>query len=255
MVLGKDCEARTSVETTVPCVKKADVHLLEPVFVNPNSHEVIEIILRTVGESAGVKQYGGSERCWLPIECDGLPYTLVRTVIFKAQQKANEEASLAAGIPDVAKMTKARLKEELDMRGLSKQGTVPQLKQRLQEAVSADLSTGKVTAPGKASGEFNWVVLRSGGLHWEMKLLECAVEVLWPFVYQAFADSQGYTTERQQEWVKSCKDHHRSWDEVSRFLDSTFDELLYPYVLDSEEPSPYGFYRWAPDDADSPFGV
>ena len=69
--------------------------------------------------------------------------------------------------------------------------------------------------------------------------------MLWPFVYQAFADSQGYTTERQQEWVKSCKDHHRSWDEVSRFLDSTFDQLLYPYVLDSEEPSPDGFYRWA----------
>ena len=60
-----------------------------------------------------------------------------------------------------------------------------------------------------------------------------------------FANSQGYTTEWQQEWVKLCKDHHRSLDEVSRFLDGTFDELLYPYVLSSQNPSPAGFYRWA----------
>ena len=74
MVLEKGEGGSTS-KAPVPAVKNADVCLMEPVFVNPNSHEAIEILLRTIGESAGIKQYGGSDRCWLPVEGDGLPYT------------------------------------------------------------------------------------------------------------------------------------------------------------------------------------
>lgn len=34
-------------------------------------------------------------------------------------------------------------------------------------------------------------------------------------------------------------------DELSRFLDGTFDELLRPYVATNAAPSPSGFYEWA----------
>ena len=60
-----------------PLVKNADVRLLEPCFVNPNSVEAVEVILRQQGQSAGLKQYGGDKREWLVVECDGLPNVLV----------------------------------------------------------------------------------------------------------------------------------------------------------------------------------
>jgi hypothetical protein len=57
------------------------ISLDEPIFVNPNSHSSIKTILRTIGSRAGVKQYGGNQREWITIICDGLPYGLVQTVI------------------------------------------------------------------------------------------------------------------------------------------------------------------------------
>ena len=233
----------------VPSVKKADVRLMEPCFVNPNSHEALRVLLRAIGTSAGLSQYGGNKRKWLPIECDGLPNVLVRSVVHNAQVKAFAEAKTAAGIPDVEGLPIAAIRDELAARGLrktlSKGERVEVLRNRLRSSIEADISSGRVTVPARPPGEFDWVVLKSGGLHWEMKPVQSVIEVLWPFVYKAFVESQGYTTERQQEWAKAAKDHHRSFDELSCFIDGTFDELLRPYVASNDSPTPDGFYQWA----------
>ena len=152
-----------------PCTKKEHVTLLEPCFVNPNSHEAVEVILRNLGHSAGLKQYGGDKREWLVIECDGLPNVLVRKVIHQSKEKAKAEALANAGIPHVEAMSLAKVREELKARQirstLRKGATAEQLKERFRHAVQADIASGKVVMPAETVGEFDWVVLRSGGLH------------------------------------------------------------------------------------------
>ena len=62
--------------------------------------------------------------------------------------------------------------------------------------------------PKAVEGKFDWVVCQTGGLHWEMTLTQVVIDVMWPFVYQAFTESQGYTTTKQLAWARSGKDHH-----------------------------------------------
>ena len=213
--------------------------MVEPLFVNPNSHDAVRALFDHLGRVCGVN--GDGERDWLVVECDGLPYLLAKTFIYRSQIEAQKQALKEAGIPATSSLKGPELKQELQRRGLDTRGRVEDLRCRLQHAVDKQLRSGEIALPSKAKGEYDWVVLRSGGLHWEMKLLQCVVEVFWPMVYQAFAESQGYTTERQQEWAKSCRDHHRAYDELSRFVDGTFQELLFPYVRASTNPTPQGF--------------
>lgn len=94
-----------------------------------------------------------------------------------------------------------------------------------------------IVLPPAEEDEFDWAVFVSGGLHWEMKLLQRIIDVLWSFVYQSFATSCGYTTPQQLDWCRSGKDHHRTFNECSCFTDGVFDELLRPYVLTTNEPT------------------
>ena len=225
-------------------VPRAHVVPIEPYFVNPNSHEALRRLLRHIGQECGVKGVGGSEREWVSVCCDGLPYNLMRTVMLESRQDANQRALIAAGIPTVANLRKADLQQECLKRGLSRTGRVEELKQRLQAHVSSQLQSQEIYLPAPEDGEFDWVVCVAGGLHWEMKF-QSVIDILWPFVYESFAISQGYTTPRQQDWCKSAKDHHRTFDEMSRFTDGVFLELLRPYVLQSDHPTVSGFFRWA----------
>ena len=53
----------------------------EPDFINPNSyHNVIQVI-QAIGVRAGIKRYGQGSREWLMVECDELPYNLIRDII------------------------------------------------------------------------------------------------------------------------------------------------------------------------------
>ena len=119
-----------------------------------------------------------------------------------------------------------------------------ELQQSLHSFVTSQLQDRSITLPPPQEGEFDWVVCQSGALHWEMKLVQSVIDVMWPFVYEAFSKSQGYTTPCQLTWAKSCKNHHWAFDELSRFTDGVFDEVLRPYVLQADSPSPEGFLVW-----------
>ena len=153
-------------------------------------------------------------------------------------------AEAAVGIPNVASLRKSALQAECLKRGLSQQGTKDELRQRLQSFLARQDQRNTLAFPARQEGEFDWVICQSGFLHWEMKIVQSVVDVLWAFVYEAFSKSQGYTTPRQLQWCKSCKDHHRAFDELSRFTDGVFDELLRPYVSEAADPSPAGFFTW-----------
>ena len=52
----------------------------EPDFVNPNSYATIIQVIQNIGIRAGIKQCGGL-REWLFVECDGLPYNILREIL------------------------------------------------------------------------------------------------------------------------------------------------------------------------------
>ena len=233
--------------TSVCNVQQADIRLLEPCFVNPNSHEAVRVLLNQIGVSSGVRQCGGSKRHWLPVVCDGLPYSLMRHVQREEREKARSESLSALECPtDLDKLRKPDLKAECKKRGLSTAGPVSELRSRLRSALEAEgqLQTSSRLDQQCTEGKFDWVVSLSGGLHWEMTLTQVVIDVLWPFVYEAFAQSQGYTTPNQKKWARSGKDHHRAHDEMSRFVDGCVDELMRPYALQAEDPTPAGFFDW-----------
>ena len=60
---------------------QATVQPGEPQFVNPNSYQTIISVIRCLGQQAGIRRYGGTEREWLFLECDGLPYKILRDIM------------------------------------------------------------------------------------------------------------------------------------------------------------------------------
>ena len=63
--------------------KSRDINCVagEPDFVNPNSFATITEVLQNIGHSTGIKHYGGGKREWLFVECDGLPYSIIRDLL------------------------------------------------------------------------------------------------------------------------------------------------------------------------------
>lgn len=53
----------------------------EPEFVNPNSYETMVKVMQTLGQHGGVDVYGGTDRKWMFLECDGLPYKIMRDIM------------------------------------------------------------------------------------------------------------------------------------------------------------------------------
>ena len=53
----------------------------EPDFVNPNSYHTIIKVLQNLGTRGGVVMYGGTDCKWLFVECDGLPYKIMRDIM------------------------------------------------------------------------------------------------------------------------------------------------------------------------------
>ena len=144
--------------TEATCVPPAVIRLMEPCFVNPNSFEAIKVLLSHLGKLAGVKQCGGSERDWLVITCDGLPYSLLRTVMHQARLEEIKQALAAAGVPHYESMSKVQLQSECSRRGLSRQGTVDVIRERLRCHVDKELASGASPVPDQVSGNFDWVV-------------------------------------------------------------------------------------------------
>ena len=48
---------------------------------NPNSFVTITEVLQNIGHRAGIKHYGNGKREWLFVECDSLPYSIIRDLL------------------------------------------------------------------------------------------------------------------------------------------------------------------------------
>ena len=56
---------------------------MDPVFVNHNSFESLKLVLRHIRKTAGVRRYGETEREWVIVCCDGLPYSVIFRLIYE----------------------------------------------------------------------------------------------------------------------------------------------------------------------------
>ena len=53
----------------------------ELTFVNPNSYKSWTQVLRKIGKETGIERYSGTQRKWIIVVCDGLPFKLCFNII------------------------------------------------------------------------------------------------------------------------------------------------------------------------------
>ena len=189
------------------------VHLLEPIFTNPNSTDSIISVLREIGRAAGVTRYGGNSRSWLPICCDGLPFGLMIQVIdnYLYCQECNKGVM----------------------------GTVEFVKHAQQNHPSAD--------PAKLPSirEFDWVLPVVADGHYEMNLVKAFTELNWDICFKDLAMRMGWRSPVAQKTARACRDHHKSWQLFLVYFLGTLQELVLPYVRacqqESQQPTAVDF--------------
>ncbi|MEW8547705.1 MAG: hypothetical protein AB2693_29710 [Candidatus Thiodiazotropha sp.] len=190
------------------------VCVLDPVFVNPNSFDSLKLVLRHIGNLAGIKRYGGTEREWVIVCCDGLPYTMVFRMIqeyltcttcnsgFLGSEQFEQHKKQHPGVNDVQYIR-----------------------------------------------EFDWVMLHTGDGHYEMNLMKAFVELNWDVFMAMLAKRMGWTSESALKAAKLCYDNHKTWQLILVFHFGSLLELLTPYLRQlvdqvSEEPTPNGFLKF-----------
>ena len=233
-------------ESDSQSVRPADVHLMEPCFVNPASLKAVEELLRHIGRHAGIVRYGGKERQWLAVTCDGVPFYLVKKAICDAQRAAVKEHLKETGWVDTTKLLVKDLREVLRKAKLPATGSKCELLDRVHEAINRPVLEHALAEGLRCDGEFDWVIPTMGGLHQEFMLCRSFLDVNWDVAYKGFALSQGYHGDKQLMYIRSGKDHHKTFDDISRFVDGVVDELLVAYVRSdiSVQASVDGFFKW-----------
>ncbi len=203
--------------------QKRETQMLDPVFVNPNNYQCLKLVLRHLGKKAGVARYGGTQRQWLTVSCDGLPYSLVLELILNFKTCGLCNKSFMAEEFDVHCSNDHRGQEE-----------VPFFR------------------------EFDWVNLKVGEGHRELNLMKAFVELNWEICFKELAQLMGWQSENALQNAKKCTDTHKTWQMILVFYIGTLEELLVNYVRISlsknEEPSVKGFLSWAKKCEDPNYG-
>jgi hypothetical protein len=183
--------------------------LSDPAFVNPNSYKNVSLVLNKIGKECGIHRYGGDKRNWTIVCCDGLPYNLLMRII-----QDTRTCSIC---------NKPFMGDELSKHF-------------------------KATHPGQKLTffmEYDWVVLKIGGGHYEMNMTKSFFELNWiPFMSE-LCYLMGFKSDPAQAAAKKCSDNHKSWKLLLIFHSGTMRELVLPYVREclcnDIEPTAGGF--------------
>ena len=204
--------------------KHPNISMCDPVFLNPDSHANLALVLRNTGINAGIHRYGGKLRHWLIVCCDGLPFKLCLNLL-------NE--------------TRVCLDCEKSFFGMEK--------------FSAHCKLQHDDTMQKFYYEFDWVFLRPGGGHIEMNAIKSFFELNWTPFMQKLCEKMGFKSELAQNCAKRCTDHHKSWSLLVVFYIGSLRELVHCYLKAlneekfpskgnpslTEHPSAEGFFRIA----------
>ena len=190
--------------------KKYKTLLQDPAMVNPNSYENLKIVNRKIGQMAGMRKYGGSDRLWCFVVCDGSPYPLV------------------------VKLMLEYCKCVLCQKGFM--GTFELQKHFEKEHAHEEISFLR---------EFDWYVPVIGGGHEEMTLIKSWTDLTWHVCHEKLSVTMGFKTENALRSAKACSDHHRAYQKLQIHYLGTLLEMLVLYVrscfTDSRVPSAEDF--------------
>ncbi len=171
----------------------------DPVFVDPNSSEAVALVARQIGLENGIKNYGGQERTWTFLCCDGRPHSLLQQLIHEATE------CLLCG------------------RRFLKHDAYKKHHTEEHEGMAE-----------KSKPEFDWFYLRIGAGHYEMNLIRAFIDLNWKPYFESIAESLGFRSDKAKNFILKCKDHHLSWQLVLAFFAAALRELVHPYVRRSE---------------------
>jgi len=167
----------------------------EPDFENPNSYDAIIQVIQNIGVNAGIKQYGG-EREWLLIECDGVPYNMLREIIAKVWRCIKCNCCYF-------------------------------------QRVNYDEHRCYILYKTEPFREFGWIVPVMGLLHLEMNTCRSFVKLNWEVFTRTLGNVLGFQTPKAAEYLRKGSDHHKTWHFLEILYTSLSLELVVPYVKDA----------------------
>ena len=184
----------------------------EPYFVNPNSYTTIVDVLRNIGRDAGIVQYGGQDRSWIFLECDGLPYKIMRDVI--------DNVWLCTSC-----------------------------KQSYFGEDEFEKHMCHVLGKSSKEREFSWIVPVVGLFHLELNIARSFLSFNWEIFISTLARSLGFRSEKAQQYFKKGSDHHKTWQFLEIIYLALSKELVHPYVLEclkmNKEATVSGYWEWS----------
>ena len=99
---------------------------------------------------------------------------------------------------------------------------------------------------------FSWVVPITGLGHEEMNMVKTFNELFYDILLKGVFMSQGYLGPKSLSFAKSAGDHHIAFDNLMKFRDSLWSELIFQYKRNSKrEPDNYSrFSQWIDESQD-----
>lgn len=203
----------------------AEICLLDPVFVNPNSIDSIVLVLRHIGKKGRISKYLKDDdetpkRFWTFVCCDGLPHGLVRRVVEEYFVCLECEEGFL-GIKNV---------EDHEVKAH------PNTRSRYVQ-------------------EFDWVFLICGDGHYEMNLMKSFMELNWNVCMKSLVEVMGFRSEKAQKSALACSDNHKTWQLIMIFHLGTILELVKPYVEkclhEKHDPSPQDYISYVKTKSDN----
>ena len=201
-----------------------EIHMGEPIFINPCSFDALAVILRDIGRQAGIRRYGGT-REWLAIMCDGLPYTLGLQLIERFV-RCNVCGQHFDGIDDATTL-----------------------------AMKKHPTSDKVSF----SKEFDWVLLQPGSGHIVMNMVKGFVKLMWDVYWEDLVEVFNFRTENDKKSARNVSDHHKGWTLSRIAREAVARELVVQYVrhelTSSSEPHDFsaaGFIKFCLSSVENP---
>ena len=195
--------------TTVP---KIICQTGEPDFINPNGYNNIIQVIQGIDIRAGIKQYGDGSREWLLVECDGLPYNLIREIIANVW-KCSQCLCCYYGL-ETFKEHKCYILSSIE-----------------------------------PIREFRWLQPVSGLLHIEMNIARSFNRLNWEVYQSKFGNILGFQSPKAQAYLKKGSEHHKLWHLLEIDYISLSLELMVPYVrfakIEGFVPTTEGYWEWS----------
>ena len=146
----------------------------EPDFIDPNGYENIIQVLKAIGIRSGIRKYGKGAREWHSVECDGVPYSIIRDII-----------------EHVWNCSKCK-----------------QCFYRVESFKEHKCFVLYTVDPIR---EFGWLVPVMGLLHLEINIAKSFMKLNWEVFNKQLGYILGFKSPKAQDYLKKGADHHKIW--------------------------------------------